>query len=197
MNGKIPPSFGGIFFTIIAEVLYLCIYGYINGFNLRVKEKHYFYEMTDFRLTLTDKKHHSCYQKKIIITWLISFFVFVGVSLMGTPSIGLFMTIIISLMLSTGITLRWFDNKAFINEPFFMITNDFICYRLGEYKIKKGIKTSEIQNIILNNSRIILSMKDHSKKRIKLDFIPEKYVRDIRKHIILFAWDRHIPLERK
>ena len=90
-----------------------------------------------------------------------------------------------------------FENKAYINEPFFMITDDFICYRFGEFRIKNEINTSEIQNIILNNLLIIILMKDCSRKRIKLDFVPEKYVRDIRKHIILFAWDRQIPLERK
>lgn len=148
--------------------------------------------MINFRLTLTERKPYSQYVKKITYQSLIFssiliclYIIFIGFHIVEIVGIFLF---------AFAGVLRFYINKVYFIEPFFMIQNDFIKYRFNEFGGIVNIKACDISLITIKNSSIeFLNLKGKIKK-VKLGIIPEEYTRVIKYQLLKFAKERVIAL---
>jgi hypothetical protein len=146
----------------------------------------------DFKLTLTDRKPFSQYFKKIFFISLIlsTIFICLYIVIFGfhiNAIIGIF-------VISSAGVVRFYLNRIYFNEPFFMIQNDLIKYRIKEYEKIIDIKSTDISMIAIKDSTIELIDFNDKWTKIKLGFIPEKYTREIKNQISKFAKEKDIRM---
>jgi hypothetical protein len=151
--------------------------------------------MKTFRLTLTRNKSYRYYLKKIILlTLLLTVFLFgVFIYQRGFRIINLFWSVLVSFLFVD----IWYGIKVYYIEPFFMIQDEGITYRLFQLKRKVKIKSSTISLIIITDSSIEILDYNNNLKKIKLGFVPDEYVLSIKKQMFIFAEELKIKFEYK
>jgi hypothetical protein len=147
--------------------------------------------MVDFRITLTDRKHYSRYIRKITILGLINSTILIGIYIIkcGFHSV----TIIGIILFSFLIALRFYMNRIYFIEPFFMIKDNIINYRIREFGFPIIIKCKDISRITIGDLIEIINVNDDLIK-INLGFIPEKFEIEIKRQMTKLAKELNINL---
>lgn len=146
----------------------------------------------DFRITLTDRKSYTQYSKRIIfISMVLSAIVICLYIVIFGFQINAIIGIII---ISCAGVIRFYIDKVYFKEPFFLIDNDLIKYRIKEYEKIIDIKSTNISMIVFNDSTIEFIDFNDKLTKIKLGFVPEKYVREIKNQLSKFAKDNDIKM---
>lgn len=150
--------------------------------------------MSNFYITLTDRKPFSVYSKRMII-----YFVLVSVILMTLLLIFnrfTFYSFFAAIFIGYAVVTRMYMGRYYMIEPYFSINNDFISYRLHEYVCNSSIDSKLIAKIKNRGTKIDIFLLSGKRKVINLNWIPSKYVVEIVTNITKFANDKGIIIEK-
>ena len=148
--------------------------------------------MIHFRLTLTDNKPFIFYLKKMVILSVLLFILLMSLNffIFGIHPNGIFGVVILSIFGGT----RFYLNKVYFIEPFFMLDDSVISYRIHSFNRISVIMTNRISKILIKDSLITFIVTDNKMLKMRLKWIPIKYSNMIFFHLNKFAKEKNIQI---